>query len=131
MMYVSLFFVFFFFKQKTAYDMRISDWSSDVCSSDLQELVRRHSLHFGNRDRCGLALHLFGKHLMGTGTELGRVRGLGSARSGSHHWLHQRITAVGNLILVLCRTISLWRWIGRATFLTPAINRLHYCRLCL
>src|SRR3546814_1226315 len=30
------FFVFFFFKQKTAYEMRISDWSSDVCSSDLQ-----------------------------------------------------------------------------------------------
>src|SRR3546814_17355587 len=29
--------VFFFFKQKTAYDMRISDWSSDVCSSDLHE----------------------------------------------------------------------------------------------
>src|SRR3546814_16486567 len=28
--------MFFFFKQKTAYDMRISDWSSDVCSSDLQ-----------------------------------------------------------------------------------------------
>src|SRR3546814_2827297 len=29
------FIVFFFFKQKTAYEMRISDWSSDVCSSDL------------------------------------------------------------------------------------------------
>src|SRR3546814_5069076 len=29
--------VFFFFKQKTAYEMRISDWSSDVCSSDLQK----------------------------------------------------------------------------------------------
>src|SRR3546814_4586431 len=28
-------FSFFFFKQKTAYEMRISDWSSDVCSSDL------------------------------------------------------------------------------------------------
>src|SRR3546814_1695572 len=28
---------FFFFKQKTAYEMRISDWSSDVCSSDLDE----------------------------------------------------------------------------------------------
>src|SRR3546814_2650047 len=28
-------FYFFFFKQKTAYEMRISDWSSDVCSSDL------------------------------------------------------------------------------------------------
>src|SRR3546814_1769393 len=30
---------FFFFKQKTAYEMRISDWSSDVCSSDLEELL--------------------------------------------------------------------------------------------
>src|SRR3546814_1937387 len=29
--------MFFFFKQKTAYEMRISDWSSDVCSSDLRE----------------------------------------------------------------------------------------------
>src|SRR3546814_6689066 len=29
---------FFFFKQKTAYEMRISDWSSDVCSSDLQRI---------------------------------------------------------------------------------------------
>src|SRR3546814_5548938 len=28
--------IFFFFKQKTAYEMRISDWSSDVCSSDLK-----------------------------------------------------------------------------------------------
>src|SRR3546814_1784202 len=33
--------VVFFFKQKTAYEMRISDWSSDVCSSDLAE-VERH-----------------------------------------------------------------------------------------
>src|SRR3546814_3543619 len=30
-----VFYFFFFFKQKTAYEMRISDWSSDVCSSDL------------------------------------------------------------------------------------------------
>src|SRR3546814_3748302 len=30
---------FFFFKQKTAYDMRISDWSSDVCSSDLFPVI--------------------------------------------------------------------------------------------
>src|SRR3546814_2182533 len=29
---------FFFFKQKTAYEMRISDWSSDVCSSDLKAI---------------------------------------------------------------------------------------------
>src|SRR3546814_20041682 len=33
--------IFFFFKQKTAYEMRISDWSSDVCSSDLRR--QRHA----------------------------------------------------------------------------------------
>src|SRR3546814_20206802 len=31
--------MFFFFKQKTAYEMRISDWSSDVCSSDLKDIL--------------------------------------------------------------------------------------------
>src|SRR3546814_1978670 len=31
--------IFFFFKQKTAYEMRISDWSSDVCSSDLERVA--------------------------------------------------------------------------------------------
>src|SRR3546814_6134266 len=31
--------IFFFFKQKTAYEMRISDWSSDVCSSDLPKIA--------------------------------------------------------------------------------------------
>src|SRR3546814_2184699 len=35
---VVCFLLFFFFKQKTAYEMRISDWSSDVCSSDLWSL---------------------------------------------------------------------------------------------
>src|SRR3546814_7703930 len=35
--FVSMLCCFFFFKQKTAYEMRISDWSSDVCSSDLAE----------------------------------------------------------------------------------------------
>src|SRR3546814_4596244 len=33
--------LFFFFKQKTAYEVRISDWSSDVCSSDLPVHLRR------------------------------------------------------------------------------------------
>src|SRR3546814_4869430 len=39
-----VFLLFFFFKQKTAYEMRISDWSSDVCSSDLDVGVLRHDL---------------------------------------------------------------------------------------
>src|SRR3546814_2808407 len=36
---ICIFCFFFFFKQKTAYDLRISDWSSDVCSSDLSQYV--------------------------------------------------------------------------------------------
>src|SRR3546814_347428 len=39
--FFDLFVVFFFFKQKTAYEMRISDWSSDVCSSDLAAIADR------------------------------------------------------------------------------------------
>src|SRR3546814_5117429 len=38
---------FFFFKQKTAYEMRISDWSSDVCSSDLHANVRQEAPDVG------------------------------------------------------------------------------------
>lgn len=41
------------------------------------------------------------------GTALGRVRGLGSAKGGTHHWLMQRFTAVGNLLLVGFLAISL------------------------
>src|SRR3546814_13672782 len=46
---------FFFFKQKTAYELRISDWSSDVCSSDLRQL--RHAfLERRNRHARGIGL---------------------------------------------------------------------------
>src|SRR3546814_6916990 len=37
-------FIFFCFKQKTAYEMRISDWSSDVCSSDLAVAAEREAM---------------------------------------------------------------------------------------
>src|SRR3546814_10373142 len=49
---------FFFFKQKTAYEMRISDWSSDVCSSDLRssQIVGLH-----RKDRF---VRLIGRHLV-------------------------------------------------------------------
>src|SRR3546814_6471157 len=42
---VSFFICFFFFKQKTAYEMRISDWSSDVCSSDLNMQITSYLEH--------------------------------------------------------------------------------------
>src|SRR3546814_2614589 len=53
-MYVNGWTVFLFFKQKTAYEMRISDWSSDVCSSDLvltwfaQFATFGHPVHLSN-----------------------------------------------------------------------------------
>ncbi len=46
---------------------------------------------------------------MGSGTGLGRVRGLGSAKQGAHHWWMQRVTAAGNLLLVSWFVISLVR----------------------
>jgi succinate dehydrogenase / fumarate reductase membrane anchor subunit len=46
---------------------------------------------------------------MGTGTEIGRVRGLGSANEGAHHWWIQRLTAGSNLLLMLWCLVSLLR----------------------
>lgn len=43
---------------------------------------------------------------MGNGTPIGRVRGLGSAHSGAHHWLVQRFTAIGNLLLMAFLVVS-------------------------
>src|SRR3546814_8181109 len=56
-----VFFLFFFFKQKTAYEMRISDWSSDVCSSDLVG-ARIHAEHL-----LGRALDDAGRPALGVG----------------------------------------------------------------
>jgi succinate dehydrogenase / fumarate reductase membrane anchor subunit len=46
---------------------------------------------------------------MGRGTEIGRVRGLGSAKAGAHHWWIQRLTAGSNLLLMLWFLFSLLR----------------------
>ena len=46
---------------------------------------------------------------MGTGTPIGRVRGLGAAKQGTHHWWHQRLTAGSNLLLVTWLVVSLFR----------------------
>ena len=48
---------------------------------------------------------------MGNGTSIGRVRGLGSAKSGSHHWLVIRYTAIGSLLLTV--------WFGVSLLLLP------------
>lgn len=46
---------------------------------------------------------------MAGGTGLGRVRGLGSARAGAHHWMTQRMTALGNLALMIWFLVALFR----------------------
>jgi len=51
---------------------------------------------------------------MGNGTSIGKVRGLGSAHHGAHHWLVQRFTAVGNLVLML--------WLVTSFVLLPNMN---------
>ncbi len=69
---------------------------------------------------------------MAGGTELGRVRGLGSAKHGSEHWLRQRTTAIGNLLLMIWLFVSLVRlpgydheiisaWIGQPIVAVPLI----------
>src|SRR3546814_1394272 len=51
-LYGRVYYVFFFFKHKTAYEVRISDWSSDVCSSDLDH--RFEEAQIGRIDgQCG------------------------------------------------------------------------------
>jgi succinate dehydrogenase / fumarate reductase membrane anchor subunit len=44
---------------------------------------------------------------MGNGSDIGRVRGLGSAKHGSKHWIDQRLTAIGNLLLTSWLFLSL------------------------
>jgi succinate dehydrogenase / fumarate reductase, membrane anchor subunit len=44
---------------------------------------------------------------MGSGTDIGKVRGLGSSKHGGKHWIDQRITAVGNILLTIWFAISL------------------------
>src|SRR3546814_17529480 len=108
-------FFFFFFKQKTAYEMRISDWSSDVCSSDLRFGLGRRGLGLA-RGALALGLLLGGRRVfgyrfddrrLGGGFRLGIVRrrgfrlgiGLLPASAAAAPWLRFRVfgfLTVGN-----------------------------------
>src|SRR3546814_10200232 len=62
--------LFFFFKQKTAYEMRISDWSSDVCSSDLVEQIGRAEK--ARRELHAAPADIGGEHFSGGSALIGR-----------------------------------------------------------
>src|SRR3546814_17222832 len=66
--------LFFFFKQKTAYEMRISDWSSDVCSSDLH-----------HTPGVQLAGHFCRESLVAPAKQQGKHMGVGVRKLGSAH----------------------------------------------
>src|SRR3546814_4226642 len=96
-LYVCNYVFFFFFKQKTAYDMRISDWSSDVCSSDLG-LVRRLAAGPGlptAESRHAEGVSLFGSQNQRHGVLA--VRGvqhiLGGLRAAGRSRAHQQLGA--------------------------------------
>src|SRR3546814_7642018 len=84
LVFVVLCLCFFFFKQKTAYEMRISDWSSDVCSSDLLDrrdlishLTQRRDQPFQMGAVPGLAFHVeaqaLGRQIGEDPLEIGRA----------------------------------------------------------
>src|SRR3546814_3434836 len=101
---ISLLF-FFFFKQKTAYEMRISDWSSDVCSSDLTGRIR---------------LSLFKRELDRTGAEAGHRHAEDPFALGGH------ITGADRLIEFLGRDIDAQPFaVGARAFKLPAEIRHH------
>src|SRR3546814_6904709 len=72
---------FFFFKQKTAYEMRISDWSSDVCSSDLHGLLPLLAEFIGQQARQDVG-GAAGREGHDQGDAAGGVGGLGLAGGG-------------------------------------------------
>ena len=72
---------------------------------------------------------------MGSGTEIGKVRGLGSSKHGGAHWLDQRTSAAGNILLVIWFVLSLFllpnfeyetltAWLSQTTVAVPIMLML-------
>src|SRR3546814_17916852 len=87
---------FFFFKQRTAYEMRISDWSSDVCSSDL----RLHGEGIATRLVIHVVQQLVGQHIAVDITRIGC----------RHHRLGVAQHEIGRASCRerVCQSVSIW-----------------------
>src|SRR3546814_1686803 len=91
----------FLFKQKTAYEMRISDWSSDVCSSDLQATGAMMGAAAQDSLRWGL-MEVFGRSAVPL---LGLISGwLVEGSSRTHDWLRH----VGRKVRTILLPMILW-----------------------
>src|SRR3546814_5360813 len=75
---------FFFFKQKTAYEMRISDWSSDVCSSDL--LAGRQPRRYATIDEALARMQEENQHLSPDRARHLTLHGVAQNEDGSYSW---------------------------------------------
>src|SRR3546814_17418610 len=80
-------FMFFFFKQKTAYEVRISDWSSDVCSSDLVKGISFVAHH-------GQSIGIIGHNGSGKSTLLRAIAGV-MPTSGGRIWADGTASLLG------------------------------------
>src|SRR3546814_3025066 len=128
------FLLVFFFKQKTAYDMRISDWSSDVCSSDLLRLSHRlpagapraparrrlHRVAAGDRRRRRRALTSRRRSLM---SATGRRSPTSGNIEGSRHEAAAQAAGAVVLIRTVCEAT---RKIGRAHAELQSLMRISY-----
>src|SRR3546814_14818439 len=85
--------LFFFFKHKTAYEMRISDWSSDVCSSDLPEV----SVEEGHDPRLGIRSRRF----VEAHARQGHHHGHGEGQVAAVVVVQERVTGGGVLLHVV------------------------------
>src|SRR3546814_7924764 len=114
--------VFFFFQQKTAYGMRISDWSSDVCSSDLPDVAPVMTTVFPGWDRLGVRsqeIAMQGKTVVITGATsgIGEVAALKLAEKGARIVLVARDKGRAGAMLDRLRVVAPGvehREIGRA-----------------
>src|SRR3546814_5485523 len=100
----------FFFKQKTAYELRISYWSSDVCSSDLLDRDARKQRRARHRQEQRVARHYFpfffhATHSTRNGCGRGAVRT--PPTYGSALKLRSEERRVGNECVIRCRS----RWL--------------------
>src|SRR3546814_7831282 len=104
--------LFFFFKQKTAYEMRISDWSSDVCSSDLEVFFREEY-------RLNRLIHTFGKPYVALIDGITMGGGVGISVHGSH-----RVAGDRTLLAMPEVGIGLFPDVGGTYFLPRLPGRL-------
>src|SRR3546814_3835013 len=119
---------FFVFKQKTAYEMRISDWSSDVCSSDLPAATESTPVQrpcsrtapTAQPNTGRIRLSLFKRELDRTGAEAGHRHAEDPFALGGH------ITGADRLIEFLGRDIDAQPFaVGARAFKLPAEIRHH------